>query len=800
MLLFDRAGVDVAARVVELDGVPQHLEPQAFDLLAYLIAHRNRVVPKAELLDEIWGDQFVSESSLTTRIKEVRRALGDDGARQQIVRNYRGRGYRFVADPSARAARASDHDRPVPVVNALRGRSDEIGEVTELLERSPVVTLTGPGGVGKTALALQIARHVERRYDDGVAVVHLAPVVEASGVMHVLRRAVGLSDAETDEAQLIDALAELDILLVVDNCEHLIDEVARVVEAIASGGGPARVLATSRERLSIGSEQVRPVEPLDPAAARELLIERAGLLQPGWSADESSVDRLVDLVDRLPLAIEMAAAHLSTIGVEELLELLEGRLDLLRSPHRTAENRHATLPAVIEWSENLLDAEARRLLADLSVFAGPVTAPDVATVVDADLAELVTGPLADLVEHSLVVADTSRQPTRYHMLETVRACVAGRRARAVDERHARHVAEAVRAADRALRTPDEPAAVARLDSLIPEIRAAHRWARTNDIARAASITASLLHYAHERQWSEPAAWSRQLLDLTGDAGEHAAPAAASLAADASNRGAYDMARALASIAIDGDDPIVASSAHDTLANVGIYSGDLESAGRHAAALLSIAERTGDTTIWTLGVLDEVLSLLYSGRIDLARSRLDEHTPPGPVSPTCAAWLAYASGEILAAQDRLTDAIACFDEAAHLSAPVGNQFVTSVATVSALAARSRGGDTDEALAAFAPVLAHYRRIRSLTHGVTALRNLTVLLVRSEQDEAATVLLGTLTSPDVKSTYGAESELLADARRAVTARNPADAITAWTEEGRSHDAIWALDYAIDLLPDR
>ncbi|MGB5759177.1 MAG: winged helix-turn-helix domain-containing protein, partial [Acidimicrobiales bacterium] len=94
MLRFDRAGVDVAARVVELDGVPQHLEPQAFDLLAYLIAHRNRVVPKAELLDEIWGDQFVSESSLTTRIKEVRRALGDDGARQQIVRNYRGRGYR----------------------------------------------------------------------------------------------------------------------------------------------------------------------------------------------------------------------------------------------------------------------------------------------------------------------------------------------------------------------------------------------------------------------------------------------------------------------------------------------------------------------------------------------------------------------------------------------------------------------------------------------------------------------------------------------------------------------------------
>ncbi|MEM8926428.1 MAG: winged helix-turn-helix domain-containing protein, partial [Actinomycetota bacterium] len=584
MLRFDRAAVDVARRLVELDGVPQHLEPQAFDLLAYLLNHRDRVIPKSELLDEVWGDQFVSESSLTTRIKEVRRAVGDDGTRQAVVRNYRGRGYRFVADVDGHVnvdvddGVAGSADRPgaEPVVTALLGRTDEIAEVAELLDRSTVVTLTGPGGVGKTALALQVAAYVERRQAEGVAVLRLAPVTERPGVLDVLRRATGLSEVGTDESRLIAAVAELDVLLVVDNCEHLIDEVARLIDAIAAVGGPVRVLATSRERLGIRSEQVRPVLPLAPAAAAELLVVRARTLQPGWSADPAMVGRLVDLVDRLPLAIEMAAARLPSTGVDELSRLLDDRLDLLRSSDRTAEDRHRTLPAVIEWSQNLLRPDAGRLLADLSVFAGPVAAADIAAVVDVDVAELVTGPLADLVDHSLVVADTSHQPTSYHLLETIKACVADGRDPAVDEGHARHVAETVRAADRGLRTPDEPAALLRLESLIPEIRLAHRWARLHEPGLAVAISASLLHYAHERQWTEPVGWNRQLLDSLGDSdgdsdgdgdgdgGAGRGAAAASLAADASNRGDYDEAEAMARPAIEDGDPLVVSFALDTL--------------------------------------------------------------------------------------------------------------------------------------------------------------------------------------------------------------------------------------------
>ncbi|MEM8926550.1 MAG: hypothetical protein AAGD35_23845, partial [Actinomycetota bacterium] len=274
-------------------------------------------------------------------------------------------------------------------------------------------------------------------------------------------------------------------------------------------------------------------------------------------------------------------------------------------------------------------------------------------------------------------------------------------------------------------------------------------------------------------------------------------AAASLAADASNRGDYDEAEAMARPAIEDGDPLVVSFALDTLANLGLYTGDLDAARGHAITLLDIADTTGDPTMWTIGVLNDVLACLYAGKSDLARRRFDEHVPPGSLSPTCRAWLAYADGELLAVEGRGAAAIAALDEAIELAGSVRNHFIVSVATVSALATRSQRGDTEEALAAFGPVLAHYRRVWSLTHGVTALRNLIGLLVRADRDEPAMVLFGALSNPDVKSTYGAESELLDGARLTVEERNPSSAVTAWIDHGQARDLVWALDYAIELL---
>ena len=795
MLRFDRAGVDLATRLVELDGSPRHLEPQAFDLLAYLLTHRDRVVSKSELLDEVWGDQFVSDAALTTRIKEIRRAVGDDGARQAIVRNYRGRGYRFVAEVDGEPPSETTAPESPPLVTSLRGRNDDIAGVMSLLESTPVVTLVGPGGVGKTALALEVSRQVRRRHADPPVVVSLAPVGDADNVVHVLRSAAALPETGPTEASLIAAVADLDALLVIDNCEHVIDEASRLVGAIAEAAGTVRILATSRERLGLRSEQLWPVAPLERIAARALVLERARSVQPDWATDDTArVDRLVDLVDRLPLAIEMAAARLPSIGLADLVDLLDDRLDLLSSPNRAIEDRHRTLPSLIEWSENLLDPSARRLLTDLSVFAGPVGAADIASVAGAHPAELATGPLADLVEQSLVVADTRHQPTRYHLLETVKACVAPNRDPSTDDGHADHIAAALTRADEMLRTPDEPLAVERIELLTAEIRAAHRWCRANDPDRAGAMLRSLLHYAHERQWTEPADWSRDLLAVGSDLELAETAAAACLAADASNRGDYQRARSFADQARRSTDPVIVASAIDTLTNVGLYTGDLDAAHSHAAALLELAERNADPVTWTLGLLGRVLASVYAGRIDEARARLDDTPRPASLSPTNAAWIAYAEGEVHAGAHRVAEAVEWFDKAVELGASVNNRFVVGVAQVSALAARARSGDIVDSMAAFAPVLAQYRRSRSLTHGITALRNLIDLLVREERDEPAMVLLGALSAPATKATYGLESDLLDDARRAAERRHPSADIDRWTQRGAAHDPIWALDFAI------
>jgi DNA-binding winged helix-turn-helix (wHTH) protein len=173
---FGECELDVAARELRRAGAPVHLEPQALDLLAHLLEHRDRVVSKVELLDGVWGHRFVSEANLTTRVKEVRRAVGDDGTRQAVIRNVRGRGYRFVAAVEAGATGA-------PGIHArLIGRSGELRAIVDLLERTPLVTILGPGGVGKSTLAREVVTDIGGAYADGHHVVELAALDAESDV------------------------------------------------------------------------------------------------------------------------------------------------------------------------------------------------------------------------------------------------------------------------------------------------------------------------------------------------------------------------------------------------------------------------------------------------------------------------------------------------------------------------------------------------------------------------------------------------------------------------------------------
>ncbi|MEM9035210.1 MAG: winged helix-turn-helix domain-containing protein [Actinomycetota bacterium] len=790
---FDRVAVDPAARSVELDGEARHLEPQAFDLLVYLVEHRDRFVPKAELLDQVWGDQFVSESALTTRVKEVRRAVGDDGTRQAVIRNARGRGYRFVAELSA--AEPPARREQIALTSALIGRDDDTTDVLELLDRSAIVTLVGPGGAGKTSLAREVARRARGRYADGVRTVHLATIDEPGDVVPVLRSGAGLDGAERGEAGVLTALAELDALVVVDNCEHVIDETARLLALLADHTPRVRILATSRERLGIRPERVWPVGPLDAAAARRLIVERVTAIAPDWEPEpDETLDQLAEVVDRLPLALEMAASRLPSLGAEELIGLLGERLDLLRTTDRAAEERHRTLGALIEWSTQLLEPEPRSLLADLTVFAGAVGAEDIAAVVDTTAAELVAGPLGDLVDRSLVVADLSAQPTRYRLFETVKAGVVDRRRPDLEERHARYVTDEVESADRLLRGAEEPIARHRLDALRNEIRAAHRWARLHDRELSARLSAALLHYAQERLWAEPARWAAAALDV-----EHPAPAhAAAVANDSANRGDYDESLRLGELALTSGDPRIVASGHDSIANVGLYRGDLALAEEHARQLLARSLDDGDPVAWMLAQANVVLSLVYGGRLDEARVVFETGSPPTDLNVTGRAWMAYVAGELAIADDPRA-AVARFDEAAALGRSVGSSFVVGVSETSGLAARARLDDTADAFDRFAAVLAGFRRSGSHTHAVTALRNLVLLLVRSGNDQLAAELFGALSGPGVKSTYGVELEQLTDARAELVDRHGDEQVDRWQAGGSSHGVRWALDHAISTLND-
>lgn len=798
MIRFGASAVDVPTRSVVFDDEPRHLEPQAFDLLAYLLAHRDRVVPKTELLDAVWGDQFVSESALTTRVKEVRRAVGDDGTRQEIIKNFRGRGYRFVAVVDGDVDPARTQDRPF--VTSLVGRDDDIVALDRLLGESRLVTLVGPGGVGKTSLAREVLALRRDLYPDGAPVIRLASVRDPEAIRHVLRREMGLEDTGLTDADLVAAIADLDALVVLDNCEHLSEEVARLVDAIMCEGGRVRLLATSRERLGLGVERVLPVEPLSAEMARRLLEERARSAQPGYELpprSEASVLELLDRLDRLPLAIEMGAARLPSLGLDDLLTFLGDRLDLLRSVDRGADERHRTLSELIGWSEDLLDDDERDVLTCLATFAGPAIASDIAAVANVNSAELAIGSLAACVDHSLVIADTTRQPTAYRLLETVRAHAVLRRTPAHEARHANRIIDVAAEMDQLLRTPDEAMAAARLDLLEADLRVAHQWAREHDPARAGELTAALIHYAHERQWIEPASWAERQLETIPAHEPGAFAAAAACAASRSNSGDFSEAVTLAQPTLAADDPRIVSSALDTLINIGIYTGDLAMTRHYTGVLRALGEQTGDATIRANVLTSEMMVLTYGGKPSEAFEHGAQSKLPATASPTARAWVAYIEGDTLAALGRNHEAIDRYDEAIRLGSSVGSRFVASVARLSALVARSKVGDVAEAGAEFVPVLAEYWRARSVTHAITALRNLVELLVRAGDDETAMVLLGAMSNPDVKATYGAESQHLDEARATVESRVGPHIVEAWIDHGADHDVLWAVDHAIGVL---
>ena len=502
---FGRFELHPARQQLTTAGQPIAIGSRAMELLQALIARRDRTVSKDELLDLVWPGVIVEEANLHVHVSALRKVLG-----AQAIATVPGRGYRFVVpienDPVAdQAALAPPRERSLPEpASPLIGREAELDALDELVPGHRLVTLTGAGGIGKTRLALAVAARLASRWSDGVAWVDAASVRDPAALADAAARSLGVSleGAGPPAERLAAAVARRSLLLLVDNCEHLLEATVALVRALRRTAPGIGLLITSQEALRLPDEQVFQLAPLglpgpnDVADERfgavRLFVERARAVDRAFvleAANAAVVGAICRELDGLPLAIELAAARVKLLGVHGLHERLGRRLRLLTGGARDAMPRHRALQAALEWSHSLLDATEQTVLRRLGVFVGGFTL-ELAEAVSTDDAD---GPidswtllevLGSLVDKSLVGVD-SGEPPRYRMLETMRLFALERLAEAGEtarlrERHARAVADLyVRVDDERWgdgRTIGTREVTRRLQPEIDNARAALAWA------------------------------------------------------------------------------------------------------------------------------------------------------------------------------------------------------------------------------------------------------------------------------------------------------------------------------------
>ena len=487
-----------AERSLLVEGVPAALGSRAFDVLMVLFDRRSTPVSKAELLDAVWPAAVVEDNTLQVHVSALRKLLGP-----LAIATIPGRGYRFTAvleadasPPEAVPTAASTPHNLHPPRTRFIGREALLAQCTALLQRTRLLTLTGIGGCGKTRLALQLASQQLAAYPDGVWFVDLAPLREAQRIAPALAAALGVR--EETHMPLIDRLcthlAQRRALIVLDNCEHLIDAAAAFADALVDRCAAVSIIATSREALGVVGEQVLAVRTLslptagDLAALRaseavRLFIDRAGLAQPDFTVDDGNTLAVADIcrrLDGIALAIELAAARTAMLPVAEINLLLADRFRFLTGGSR-AVPRQQTLQATLQWSHDTLPAAEQQLFRRLAVFAGGCTLSAATRVADAGDEYTVLALLQRLHDKSLlVVQQDGAGQTRYRMLETVRqyALEVLDKAGEADAARDRHLGSIVALAEDALaqvQGPQQGAWMLRLAQEQEDILAAHQW-------------------------------------------------------------------------------------------------------------------------------------------------------------------------------------------------------------------------------------------------------------------------------------------------------------------------------------
>jgi non-specific serine/threonine protein kinase len=492
--------LDPEARALTYEGAAVALGARGVAVLTALVSRAGAYVQKSAILDAAWPGLVVEEANLAVQISAIRRVLarvpGGEGWIETLAR----RGYRFVgpvAEVDARSARPAVTDRKrtnLPELStSFVGRERELAEIKQLLPRTRLLTLTGTGGIGKTRLAQQAGAEVLDAYCDGAWFIDLAPLANPALVPSALAQVLQVKESagQTLVSKLCGHLRAREILLILDNCEHVLNACARLVEELLRETTQLTVIATSREPIHLTAEHTYPLAPLplpdraDSIArsdAVQLFVERARQYRPKFDLQDErarAVAQICVRLDGIPLALELAAARLAVLPVEQIVRLLDQRFRLLTSGDRELP-RHQTLRAMVDWSYELLDAAEKTLFAQLSVFAGGWTlaAADAVCRGEPIAKDEVVYVLIGLIEQSLVIADEDGD--RYRMLETVREyakekLVVSGEVEAARLRHRDYFLALAEEADQKLKGEDQAAWLQRLDKDHGNLRSALDW-------------------------------------------------------------------------------------------------------------------------------------------------------------------------------------------------------------------------------------------------------------------------------------------------------------------------------------
>lgn len=518
---FGRAELDTVAQELTLDGKRAPLGARGVGLLCMLIERREAAVSKHELLEKVWSGVIVEENNLQVQISTLRRLLGP-----HAIATIPGRGYRFMlplegeadevqdAAGGARGLAAVEQPRRsasagnLPVrLPELYGRQDESSAVQALTQEHSLVSIVGAAGIGKTRLGVAVAAAMARGCPDGAWLIELAAVNDPRLLVQSIAQGMRLTLPGLREPidELCAALHDRRALLVLDNCEHMIDDISPLIARLLNDGEALRILATTQEALKLPDEYIYRLSPLSiPANAQvsdplsygavRLLFERVRALRPQFSIDSTNVEAVVDIcrrLDGLPLAIELAAARVPMLGVVGVEERLGERFHVLTGGSRVAPKRHQTLRAALDWSHALLDENERAVYRRLGAFVGSFSLEGAQELVASDDIDAWSALeyLSSLVEKSLVIAEGEPRP-RYRMLESTREHALEQLAGAGETytwlaRHARVTWHALQHYVKDRRTE---AILAEM----PNVRSAYEWARASPQARAEAVALATL--------------------------------------------------------------------------------------------------------------------------------------------------------------------------------------------------------------------------------------------------------------------------------------------------------------------